>query len=112
MLEYVYDDDPFVVHICKDKTFSIREVPEPVFNGSALPVISCLSRGEAEALQVATCALQRDTHPDLPTGVPWYRLMSGDWGVFAPPVIEIEDLEPIANYLYDVLDRIRERMRP
>jgi hypothetical protein len=104
----VRDGDPFVVHICRDKTFSIREIPEPVFNGSALPVVSCRTREEAESLQVATCAKQYGDHPDLPAGVPWYRLMSGDWGIFGAPEIELEDLSPIADYLQGELERIRD----
>ena len=99
--------DPIIVHICKDKTFTIRSIGEAVFNGVALPVISCRNRDEAEALQVATCALEQQTHPNLAPGAPWYRLASGEWGTFSPPTIELEELGPIADYLATVLERIR-----
>ena len=108
-LSNISTDDPFIVHICKDKTFSIRAVGDKVFNGAALPVISCRSNEEAEALQIATCAKQYVGHPDMAAGEPWYRLNSGEWGIFSPPDIEVEELEPIADYLAAVLARIRNR---
>jgi hypothetical protein len=93
----------FMIHVCKDGTVTYRDTSlrEPVFNGVALPVFSCDTAEQAEALQVfgqflviRFCRRGYEPLPQQP-GRPWYRLSTLGEGVPLFRALELEDLEKV-----------------
>jgi hypothetical protein len=94
----------YIIHICHDRTFTIRKKGEPVFNGVALPVFSTDTLEQAKSLQMLHCKRNLVEHPDLP-GQPWMRF-------FFPndpnqnQLIEYHELERVANVLRESAKRM------
>lgn len=98
------------LHLCKDGTISVRLAGKPVFNGIAFPVLECASEQEAMDVQVLTCKLQHNPHPDMAAGTPWYKLASGPFPLGFSG--EYEDVVKVESYLRECLVRVRARSQP
>ena len=89
-----------------DKTITLRE--RGVMRTShqrAIPILTVASREEGEMLMTTVCSLGRQADPE--THKHWYRVDSGDFTHLAVPLLEYKDLEPVAEHLHDILQRLR-----
>jgi hypothetical protein len=101
---------PIKIHICKDGTFSIRKPGEPIFNGVAIAVFSTRTVKEAEELEIVSCFLCHAKRPEFPKG--WMKvnyIQQKSVAAGRACVLEIEDLDIIADTLRANYQRILER---
>jgi|SRR6056297_1112018 len=67
------DDWEFFLHVCKDRTLTVRHKSEPVFNDVALPVARVPLRHVGKQVILALCSKQYEEHPQLPNQ-PWFKI--------------------------------------
>lgn len=87
-----------MIHVCRDGTITYRDAKarQKVFNGVALPVASCDSEAEAQALIVRFGRRQYVEHPKLP-GQPWYKLGSLPDRTPLLRLLEVDELDGIGE---------------